>query len=446
LYRIEQHVLSIVLLISGSTICPAQENKSSPDASTARLLPIQKDEGISQTFTSEEGRFKISLPGNPKGEFQTFEIGSQRMDAYMFTWPTAFGQYQVKYADFPVAFNEPSLIKYTLDGVRKRLVSKGDVRLLSETDISLDGYTGREFKVATPNGLFIGRALLVGKRLYQLIAFIQADKQSQEASVIEILDSFKLITPVREPSPLWREAIEELIEAARAYRAGRFAEAQKHSERALELNPANKTAPFYIARSTHAQYRPGDAAPENIEKARAAIIAYQRILASDPNNEEAYKAIAFLLGDIKEDKKQRAWILRRATSESVPKDKRAEAYTALASRDWKCSDDITELPENKLVTNGKGEAITRYRRPKAQADFVTAWQCAVSGLDNIERAIGLAPDDDVAWNYKGHLLFEMAKLAEMNGQHAEQLKYRRQADEAWARDKELKEEKEKRKP
>jgi hypothetical protein len=40
----------------------------------------------------------------------------------------------------------------------------------------------------------------------------------------------------------------------------------------------------------------------------------------------------------------------------------------------------------------------------------------------------------------------MAKLAEMNGQPAQQLKYRQQADEAWARDKELKEEKEKRKP
>jgi len=65
-------------------------------------------------------------------------------------------------------------------------------------------------------------------------------------------------------------------------------------------------------------------------------------------------------------------------------------------------------------------------------------------LDKIERAIGLVPDDDGAWSYKGYLLFEMAKLAEINGQREQQAKYRRQADEAWAQSRELKEQKEKR--
>src|SRR5215210_5764247 len=84
----------------------------------------------------------------------------------------------------------------------------------------------------------------------------------------------------------------ELNEAARAYKEGHFAEAEQRSRRALELDPLNKTAPAFIARSIHAQYKPGVDTPENIEKARQSIEAYQKLLAQNPNNEEAYKAIA----------------------------------------------------------------------------------------------------------------------------------------------------------
>ena len=48
----------------------------------------------------------------------------------------------------------------------------------------------------------------------------------------------------------------ELNEAARAYREGNFSEAQQHSERALQLDPQSQVAPFFIARTIHAQYNP----------------------------------------------------------------------------------------------------------------------------------------------------------------------------------------------
>src|SRR6266851_7348585 len=100
----------------------------------------------------------------------------------------------------------------------------------------------------------------------------------------------------------------ELNEAARTYREGHFEEAEQHSRRALELDPDSKTALSFIARTIHAQYRPGVQTPENIAKAHEAIQAYQRILEKDPKNDEAYKAIAYLYGALKEDDKLRAWI------------------------------------------------------------------------------------------------------------------------------------------
>src|ERR1041385_4009928 len=142
----------------------------------------------------------------------------------------------------------------------------------------------------------------------------------------------------------------QLNEAAQAYREGRFVEAEQHSRRAAELDPNNKTAPMFIARTIHAQYRPGVQTPENIAKAQAAIEAYQKILAKNPKDEEAYKAIAYLYGAIKADDKLRDWIAARANSDSVEPEKRSEAFVVLASKDWDCSFKITEQPGVKTTS------------------------------------------------------------------------------------------------
>src|SRR5258705_485828 len=127
----------------------------------------------------------------------------------------------------------------------------------------------------------------------------------------------------------------QLNEAARAYREGHFEEAEQHSRRALELDPNNKTAPMFIARTLHAQYRPGVQSPENLAKAQAAIEAYQRILANDPKNNEAYKTILLLeaskLAEMEGDtsrkaeyQKQYEAALKRTTELSVANQKRKE--------------------------------------------------------------------------------------------------------------------------
>src|SRR6266581_7841551 len=122
----------------------------------------------------------------------------------------------------------------------------------------------------------------------------------------------------------------ELNETARAYREGHFEEAEQHAKRALYLDPSNPTAPIFIARVIHQQYKPGVDQPDNIQKARDAIAAYQQILAKDPNNEEANKAISVLYAAIKDEAKLREWISARAHDPNMSSEKRAEAYAILA--------------------------------------------------------------------------------------------------------------------
>jgi len=237
-----------------------------------------------------------------------------------------------------------------------------------------------------------------------------------------------------------------LNEAAKAYREGRFEEAEQYSRRAQELDPDNKTAPQFIARTIHAQYRPGVQTPENINKARQAIEAYQKLLERNPKDEEAYKAIAYLYGAIKEDDKLKQWIASRATNENVAPERRAEAYVVLASKDWDCSYKITEQPTNKVTTiDATNKATVSYKKPKEQKDFDTAQGCVRRGLEEIENAIKFAPNNESAWSYKANLLLEASKLADMDGKTDTKAEYQKQYETALKRTTELSQANEKRK-
>ena len=231
----------------------------------------------------------------------------------------------------------------------------------------------------------------------------------------------------------------QLNEAARAYREGRFEEAEQHSRQAADLDPDNKTAPMFIARTIHAQYRPGVQTPDNVAKAQKAIEAYQQILAKNPKDEEAYKAIAYLYGAIKEDDKLRQWITARASNDATEPEKRAEAYIVLASKDWDCSFKITELPSNKLTTvdPSNNKATVSYKKPKDQKDFDNAQMCVKQGLVEAENAIKFDPNNESAWSYKTNLLLEASKLAEMDGKTDVKAEYQKQYEAALKRTTEL---------
>jgi tetratricopeptide (TPR) repeat protein len=242
--------------------------------------------------------------------------------------------------------------------------------------------------------------------------------------------------PAQTPTPVSDEAKaqakQELNQAARAYREGNFAEAQAHSEKALLLDPQNKAAPMYVARTIHAQYKPGDFTPENIAIARAAIVAYQKLLERSPNDDEAYKAVAFLYGAVKDEELLHEWLMQRARDGSMPNEKRAEAFVVLASKDWDCSFKLTELPVNKIaVVPARGnKAYVKYRMPKERDQFEQARECANHGLEMANIAIGLTPESESGWSYKTNLLLELEKLAEMSGDVQQKREFHRQYEEA----------------
>jgi TonB family protein len=226
------------------------------------------------------------------------------------------------------------------------------------------------------------------------------------------------------------EARDEWNRGAVAYRTGKFADAQRHFERARELDPKMKDVRLYIARSIQRQYRPGVEDPENVAKAEAAVAAFEAILAEDPGHDDALRSLVALFGQMRQEERARAAMLRRANDASVPLPKRADALLGLAGTDWKCAQEITERKEHKESAEQGGKVSVKYKMPADVGEFYKAQQCATNGLMLAEQAVQLAPESIPAWTSKVNLLQELAKLAEMEGNPSQKEFYTQQRAEA----------------
>jgi len=222
----------------------------------------------------------------------------------------------------------------------------------------------------------------------------------------------------------------ELTDPAQSYRDGHIEEAEQHAKRALYLDPDNPTAPIFVARIIHQQYKQGVDTPDNIAKAKEAIEAYKQVLQKDPTNEEAFKAISVLYAFTKDEQNLRDWIMKRANDASMSNEKRADAYAILSGKDWDCSFRITELPEVKQTDSSGGSPKVTYKKPKEQKDFDKIQRCVVQGLQEAETAIKLDAKNESAWVYKTNLLIEAARIADMNGEADKKAQFQRQADTA----------------
>jgi len=229
----------------------------------------------------------------------------------------------------------------------------------------------------------------------------------------------------------------ELNKVAQNYKEKKFAEAEMHAKRALELDPDNENARVFIARTIHAQYRKGVDSPENIEKANQAIQAYRDIAKQDPNNDEAFTAVTVLLGSLGKPDEQRLWVEERSNNGNVEPKKRADALAFLASKDWECSNQVTDNPSNQRKVEKDGKTILQFTRPKDLADYDKAVKCMTAGLEKAEKAISMDNDNEKAWSQKYNLLLEAKKLAQMEEKMDKAQELATQAEAALKRTQEL---------
>jgi tetratricopeptide (TPR) repeat protein len=208
-----------------------------------------------------------------------------------------------------------------------------------------------------------------------------------------------------------------------AFKDKKYPLAQEVFEKARELDPANKLLLVFAARAKYFQYQPHDRTPANIAKARTIIEAYEKVLAGNPGDPEAVFVIVGLY-----EQTDPEHLREIAANENLPREVRKSIYSKLAAKANSCANDITA--QNRTELRHNGHTVYRYNKPRNPADLTKAKACAGDGLNFVEKAIALAPDDEAAWSYKASLLTQMSRLGEMEQNPAEKAAYGKQAEEA----------------
>lgn len=110
--------------------------------------------------TSAEGGFTISMPGQPTVVSGPLDPSLPGLVMHLHILATDVAEFGVEYVDLPVNTNDPTVAKRFLDGARDALLANG-AKLLSESDITLEGIVGRELIVDHLGGIFRGWIFLL---------------------------------------------------------------------------------------------------------------------------------------------------------------------------------------------------------------------------------------------------------------------------------------------
>ncbi|HEX8637373.1 MAG TPA: hypothetical protein VF692_04875, partial [Pyrinomonadaceae bacterium] len=105
-------------------------------------------------------------------------------------------------------------------------------------------------------------------------------------------------------------ARKNLVDGASAYQGRRFQEAQELFRQAVARDPnretiEGKTAQLFLARTLHSEYI---GSRQKKDLAEQAIQEYQKVLATDPKDQSAYKAVANLYENLGRDDEWLKWV------------------------------------------------------------------------------------------------------------------------------------------
>ena len=115
-----------------------------------------------------------------------------------------------------------------------------------------------------------------------------------------------------------------------AFTNAQYPEAVEHFKTAVELDPGFSTARLYLATAYMQQYIPGADSPENTKMAKAAFDQFKKVLEQDPKNTIAIASIASLYLNQKKWDEAQQWYEKLIAVDP----KNADAYYSMGFIAW----------------------------------------------------------------------------------------------------------------
>jgi len=208
---------------------------------------------------------------------------------------------------------------------------------------------------------------------------------------------------------------DHMNKGVQSYKGLKYADAVKHFQQAVQLDPTNQNAQLYLATSYMTQWVPGVDSPDNKKNYDMAKQEFESILKKEPSNSLALASLASMAYNsaatgtpeqktaaLDEAKK---WNQRRI--EANPKE--SEAYYYLGVINWAQAFPAiqTVRVEQKMSPNDPGPI----KNPKVRQELQAKYSAMINeGIENLKKCLDLDKENEDAMSYLNLLLRKKADL------------------------------------
>lgn len=208
---------------------------------------------------------------------------------------------------------------------------------------------------------------------------------------------------------------DQMNKGIQSYKGNKYADAVKHFQEAVRLDPTNANAQKYLATSYMIQWVPGADSPDNKKNYDMARKEFDTVLKNDPKDSLALASLANMAYNsattgtpeqksaaLDEAKK---WNERRI--EVDPKD--AEAYYYLGVIDW--AQAFTPIQTARVQLGMKGTDPGPIKDKKVKAELQEKYGKSIDeGLANLRKCLEIDKENEDAMSYLNLLLRKKADL------------------------------------
>jgi tetratricopeptide (TPR) repeat protein len=212
-------------------------------------------------------------------------------------------------------------------------------------------------------------------------------------------------------------ARDQLNKGVAAFKNAQYPEAVEHFKTAVELDPNFPTARLYLGTAYMQQYIPGAESPENKQMADAAHDQFMKVLDQDPKNTVALASIASLYLNQKKWDDAEQWYNKLVAVDP----KNADAYYSLGFIAW--SKWYPAYGTARANLGMKQEDPGPIKDKKVKDELKAKWGPVIdSGLKSLDMALQINPEYDDAMAYENLLIRERADLADTKDEYSQQIK------------------------
>ena len=205
---------------------------------------------------------------------------------------------------------------------------------------------------------------------------------------------------------------DQLNKGAQAFRNAQYAEAVEHFKTAVELDPTFPVARLYLATAYMQQYIPGAESPENEKNAKAAYDNFMKVLEQDPKNTVAIASIASLFLNEKKWDDAQQWYEKLIAVDP----NNADAYYSMGFIAW--SKWYPAYGSARAELGMSQDAPGPFKDKKVRDELKAKWLPTINaGLEALDKTLKINPEYEDAMSYMNLLIRERADLNDDKAQY-----------------------------